>query len=100
MAAGIERSGGYRRILGIAPIICSLIALALVVGNVAAGTPPQADEGTAAHLFQLLIAVQVPLVILFVVSADWSRPGRVLRVLGLQALAGMAALGSLYWAGY
>jgi ABC-type sulfate transport system permease subunit len=31
------------------------------------------DEGVAAHLFQLLIAVQVPIVILFLLTADWAQ---------------------------
>src|SRR6478672_7059089 len=88
------------RILAIAPILCSLGALGLVLGNVAAGVGPQADEGTAAHLFQLLIAVQPPLVLAFLVTADWARPARPLRILALQVLAGLAALGALAWSGY
>jgi hypothetical protein len=56
-----------------------------------AGRPPQG----AAYLFQLLIAAQLPLVTLFLATADWTRPAR-----PLLALAGAAAMGALYWARY
>jgi len=88
------------RLLMAAPILCSLLALALVLGNLAAHVAPQRDEGTAAHLFQLLIAVQLPLVLLFLATADWTRPARPLLALLAQALAGLAALGALAWSGY
>jgi hypothetical protein len=87
-------------ILMVAPVVCSLLALGIVLGNVAAGTRPQPDEGTWAHLFQLLIAVQLVLVPLFAATADWTRPARPLLVLLVQALAGLAAFGALAWAGY
>jgi hypothetical protein len=44
------------RILMVAPVVCSLLAAGIVLGNVAAGARPQADENAWAHLFQLLIA--------------------------------------------
>jgi hypothetical protein len=88
------------RILIVVPILFSTLALALVLGNVAAGVPPQPDEGTAAHLFQLLIAVQLPLVLLFAATADWTRPARPILTLAAQALALAAALGALAWSGY
>ncbi|HYI65226.1 MAG TPA: hypothetical protein VEW71_10110 [Allosphingosinicella sp.] len=88
------------RIGMILPVVFSAAALALVLGHVAAGTPPQADEGTAAHLFQFLIVAQLPLIILFTATADWTRPARSLQVLLVQALAGAGALAALYWSGY
>ena len=91
---------GINRILMVLPILFSLLALALVLGNVAAGVPPQQDEGTSAHLFQLLIAAQLPLVLLFLATSDWMRPMRLFLALTVQALAVAAALGSLAWAGY
>jgi hypothetical protein len=43
------------------PIAMSLAALALVLFHIAAvGTAPQGDEGTEAHIFQLLIAGHYP----------------------------------------
>ena len=104
MAQDIQSTSGNRqplnRILMLAPIVCSLLALGLVLGNVVVGTQPQADEGTSAHLFQLLIAAQLPLVLLFAATANWTRPARPLLALFVQALAGLAALGALAWAGY
>jgi hypothetical protein len=47
----------------------SIAALALVVGHIAlVGVARQADEGTAAHLWQLLMAGQVPMVAFFAVK--------------------------------
>jgi hypothetical protein len=88
------------RILMVAPVLCSLLAAGIVLGNVAAGTQRQADEGAWAHLFQLLIAGQLPLVLLFAATANWDRPARPLAALLVQALAGLAALGALAWSGY
>jgi cytochrome bd-type quinol oxidase subunit 2 len=104
MAPDLSHSPANRRrlnrILMVVPIFCSLLALGLVLGNVAAGVERQADESTSAHLFQLLIALQLPLVLLFAATADWTRPARPLLALLVQALAGLAALGALAWAGY
>jgi hypothetical protein len=80
----------------------SLLSLALVIEGVAQFglNHREADEGWQAHLFQLLIVLQVPIVLLFAATANWKPPGRTLRVLGLQAAAWSAALGALYMAGF
>ena len=98
--ASVTTPRGINRILMALPILFSLLALALVLGNVAAGVPPQADEGLSAHLFQLLIAAQLPLVLLFLATSDWTRRTRLILALTVQTLAVAAALGSLAWAGY
>jgi hypothetical protein len=72
-------------------------ALAVVVGHIAvAGIARQADEGTAAHLWQLMMAGQVPVVAYF--AARWlpRTPGQALVVLALQAAAALAALAPIY----
>jgi hypothetical protein len=47
----------------------SLGALATVLMFVALhGTAPQADEGAAAHIWQLLMAAQVPIVLFFAIK--------------------------------
>ena len=79
------------------PIAMSLAALALVLGYVAIfGVVHEADEGAAAHIFQLLMAAQAPLVLYF--AAKWlpRSPGPALCVLALQAGAGIAALAPVY----
>ncbi len=57
---------------GFVPMLMSLTALAIVVGAVTAmGGVRQSDEGAAAHIFQLLIAGELPLLALF--AMRWLR---------------------------
>jgi len=64
------------------------IALALVGSN----GIRQPDEGGAAHLWQLLMAGQVPIVAFFAIKWLPKAPRQAVPVLVLQALAGIAAL--------
>ena len=73
--------------VGTTAIVLSLFAIAIVVGNVAAGAPREADENTWAHLFQLAMAAQVPLLLLFLAMADWKQRQRVMVFLGAQIAA-------------
>lgn len=86
--------------VGTAATVLSLFAVAIVVGNVAAGAPREADENTWAHLFQLATAAQPPLLLLFLATADWRQRRRVIVLLGAQIFAAAAALGALAWSGY
>ena len=80
------------------PLALSLAALALVVGHAAVyGVVHEADEGTAAHVFQLLMAAQVPIVMFFAIKWLPRAPRETLLVLALQAGAVIAALASVYW---
>lgn len=45
------------------------------------------DEGAAAHLFQLLIAAQVPVILLFLWTADRTHPGSIGKWLALDVAA-------------
>ena len=58
-----------------------------------------ADEGAAAHIWQLLMAGQLPVIAFYVVK--WVPKDRIdaLRVLALQAGAALAALAPVYWLG-
>ncbi|MDZ4805774.1 MAG: hypothetical protein SGI90_13020 [Candidatus Eisenbacteria bacterium] len=48
------------------PIVMSLAALAIVLVHIIlSGAARQADEGTAAHLWQLLMAAQIPIIAFF-----------------------------------
>lgn len=70
----------------------SLTALGLVLGHIAIfGTARQADEGAAAHLWQLLMAGQLPVIAFFAIKWLPRTPGQALAVLVLQAVAGLAA---------
>ncbi len=78
---------------GFLPIAMSLAALVLVVGRIALfGMVHEADEGAAAHSFQLLMVGQLPVVAFFALT--WLRrdPRRAWWVLLLQAGAAGAAL--------
>ncbi len=74
------------------PVACSLGAFVLVAVALATGWETHsADEGAAAHLFQLLVVAQLPFIAAFVLTADWRR-GAPLRVLAVQGAALALAL--------
>ena len=79
------------------PLAMSLGALALVLGHAAMfGIVHEADEGTPAHIFQLLMIGQVPLVAYFALKWLPRVPGQALLVLALQAGAVLAAMAAVY----
>lgn len=81
------------RVAGTAPIALSFLALLVVtVALVTGSAQGQTDEGAAAHIWQLLMVAQLPLLAVFVATADWKRSSRVVAMLALQALAIGAAL--------
>jgi hypothetical protein len=76
----------------------SAVALALVLGYAAMfGTARQADEGTAAHLWQLLMAGQMPIVAFFAIKWLPMEPKHAMQVLGLQVGAALAAMFPVWW---
>jgi hypothetical protein len=80
------------------PIVMSLAALAIVLGNIALyGIVRQADEGSAAHLFQLLIAGQIPIVAFFAVKWLPRAPRQALEVLALQAGAALLPMSVVFF---
>jgi hypothetical protein len=79
------------RFSGIAPIVMSLIAFAIAM----AGTP-QKDEGTGAHIFQLLVVAQLPLIVIFIATLDRRRFFRSLPVFAVQIGALALAFGTVY----
>jgi hypothetical protein len=75
----------------------SLAALSLVLGHIAIfGGARQADEGAAAHLWQVLMAGQIPVIAFFAIKWLPRTPGQALLVLGLQAVAGLAAAAPVF----
>lgn len=64
----------------------SLTALAMVLGHAAVfGVVHEADEGSAAHIWQLLMAAQVPVLAVFAIRWLPQAPRQALKVLALQA---------------
>jgi hypothetical protein len=55
----------------ILPLVLSALAFALVMANIVAGVPRSPDENASAHIFQLLIAGQVPLIAVFLATSRW-----------------------------
>jgi len=75
------------------PLAMSIVALAVVLVHLAIfGVVREADEGAAAHIFQLLIALQFPVVAFFAFRWLPKAPGPTLRILALQFCAVLAAL--------
>jgi hypothetical protein len=83
------------------PVTMSLAALATVLIHVARfGVAREADEGTAAHLWQILMAGQLPIIALFAIKWLPKNPKPALAVLALQAVAGLAALAPVFYFGW
>ncbi len=80
------------------PVAMSLAALGLVLGHVAMfGVVYETDEGTPAHIFQLLMVSQVPIVAFFAIKWLPRAPWQALPVLALQAAAGLAAMAAVFF---
>ena len=79
------------------PVAMSFAALAIVLVHIImSGVAREADEGTAAHLWQLLMAAQIPIVAFFAIRWLPQSPRSALPVLALQAVAALAALAPVY----
>ena len=79
------------------PIAMSLAALAVIFIHIALhGTAPQADEGTAAHLWQFLMALQIPVIVFFAIRWLPQTPKHALLILVFQLVAVLAALAPVF----
>ena len=86
-----------RRPSALLPLAMSLAALAVVLVHIInSGVARQADEGTAAHLWQLLMAAQIPIIAFFAIRWLPESPRSALPVLALQGIAALAALAPVY----
>ena len=83
------------------PMAMSLAALATVVVHVVlVGTARQVDEGVAAHLWQLLMALQIPFIAFFAIKWLPRAPRQALLILAFQAAAALAALAPVFLLGF
>lgn len=91
------------RVSGHVVIGLSLFAVFLVVGATVLAMlgrfspSPDADEGTAAHLFQLAIVVLLPTGLTFLATAEWRQPWNVAKRLAVPAVALVVAFSTLYY---
>ena len=80
------------------PVAMSLTALVMVLGDIAVnGVVHQADEGTVAHLWQLLMGLQLPVLVFFAIKWLPRAPRQSLYVLALQAGAALASMAPVFF---
>ena len=80
------------------PLAMSFAALALVVGHAAIfGIVHEADEGTAAHVWQILMAAQLPIVAFFILKWLPRRTKELVQILALLAGIWLANFAAVYW---
>jgi ABC-type Fe3+-siderophore transport system permease subunit len=91
---GRMRGQEANRASGAALIVLSVIALLAVLSGYT--QPPQPDEGTVAHIFQLAIVAAMPMILFFLATADWKKPLRSLRRLVLPGVLLTLAFGALF----
>ena len=80
------------------PVAMSLGALATVLVVLALnGAAPQADEGAAAHVWQILLSAQVPIVVFFAIKWVPQSPRQAVPILALQLGAALVAMGPVFF---
>jgi hypothetical protein len=80
------------------PFVLSLVALGLILENwVIFGINHESDKGTSAQIFQVLMAVQVPVIGYFVLIWLPRQRKKTLRIFAFQATTWLAAIAAVYW---
>jgi hypothetical protein len=87
----------FRSPSALVPLAMSLAALVVVLGYTALfGVARETDEGTAAHLWQLLMAGQLPIVAFFAFRWLSRTPRQAVVVLACQAIAMIVAAAPVF----
>jgi hypothetical protein len=82
------------------PLAMSLVAIALVAGVVAIyGVVKDPDEGTAAHIWQLLMVGQLPFLAIFAIKWLPRERGAAATVLAINFVAVLAAAAPVWFLG-
>jgi hypothetical protein len=80
------------------PLIMSFLAITIVVIHINIyGVVRDTDEGTAAHLFQLIIAAQAPIIAYFAFKWIPQNPKNGFKILFLQIIGVTLALSPIYF---
>ena len=80
------------------PLAMSLTALTLVLVHIAMfGAGREADEGTTAHLWQILMAGQMPILAFFAIKWLPRAPRPTLHVLALHVGAALASMAPVFF---
>ena len=83
------------------PVVMSITALMLVAVQVSIhGLSPEPDEGAVAHLYQLLVVGQIPVIAFFGIRWLRQAPLQGLRVVVAQGFALAAALVPVHMMGW
>jgi hypothetical protein len=91
-------SSVVRRPSAFLPMAMSVAALGVVMVQLAtSGAARQPDEGAAAHLWQILMAGQAPILVFFAIKWLPRAPRQSLDVLALQVVAVLAAAAPVYF---
>jgi tryptophan-rich sensory protein len=88
----------YKRPSAVIPIVLSLgVLAALLISFAIFGVPQrEADEGTAAHLFQIWLILEVVAVAFFAIRYLPQKPRQALLILALQVVAVIAACAPVF----
>ena len=83
------------------PVVMSIGALTAIAWQLLRhGTAPQLDEGAAAHIWQLLMAGQVPVIAYYSIRRLPEAPRIGVRVLAVQIGAALAAAAPVFLLGW
>jgi len=88
------RGQQINRVSGRILIVLSFTALLAVLSPYT--QPPQPDERAASHIFQPSIVALVPMILLFLATADWKLPSRSARLLALSNVFLVLAFAAQY----
>jgi len=84
------------RVSAVLPPILSAAAVGLILFAMTTGWGQgKGDEGAAAHIFQIMMALQLPVIALFLATADW----RVRRPILGAVMVQIAAIGVVFAVG-
>jgi hypothetical protein len=87
----------FKQPSALVPVVMSFTALTLVLFRLATfGIAREADEGATAHLFQILMAGQIPFILFFAIKWLRRTPAQAIQVLALQGAAALAALAPVF----
>ena len=83
------------------PIAMSLAALGTVVFHiVTVGIAAQPDEGAAAHIWQLLMAGQLPVIAFYALKWLPQAPRTAIPVIAVQVAAALCAVAPIWFLGW
>jgi hypothetical protein len=79
------------------PLLMSLAALTLVISHALIfGIVHETDEGTLAHLFQLLMVAQLPIIVYFLIKWFQKNPKQTIIVIVMQAIMWLVAIAVVF----